>query len=90
MFALFPDLYKVTMLGGELLNVLTQQMCIPFRRDVLKHYKKCYTARLLECIHDFVSEYIHNNINILIQSTMATLEGIDYLNLSRPISTPHT
>ena len=90
MFALFPDLYKVTMLGGELLNVLTQQMCIPFRRDVLKHYKKCYTARLPESIHEFVSEYIHNNVNILIQCTMATLQGIDYLNLSRPISTPQT
>ena len=74
MFQLSSDLYKVTMLGGELLNVLTQQMCIPFRRDVLKHYKKCYTARLPESIHDFVSECIQNNINILIQCTMATLQ----------------
>ena len=74
MFELSPDLYKVTMLGGELLNVLTQHMCIPFRRDVLKHYKKCYTDRLPESIHDFVSECIQNNINILIQCTMATLQ----------------
>ena len=90
MFALFPDLYKVTMLGGELLNVLTQHMCIPFRRDVLKHYKKCYSARLPESIDNFVSEYIHNNVNIIIHCTMATLQGIDYLNLSRSISTPQT
>ena len=74
MFELSPHLYKVTMLGGELLNVLTQQMCIPFRRDVFKHYKKCYTARLPESLHDFVSEYIHNNVNILKQYTMATLQ----------------
>ena len=90
MFELSPDLYKVTMLGGELLNVLTQHMCIPFRRDVLKHYKKCYSARLPESIDDFVSEYIHNNVNIIIHCTMATLQGIDYLNLSRSISTPQT
>ena len=66
MIELYPDLYKVTMLGDELLNVLTQQMCISFRRDVFKHYKKCYTARLPVSLHDFVSEYIHNNVNILI------------------------
>ena len=35
-------LYMVTMLGGELFNVLTQQMCIAFWRVVLKDYKKCY------------------------------------------------
>ena len=52
------------MLGGELVNVLTQQMCIAFRRDVLKHYKKCYTTCPPEGIHDFVSEYRHDNINI--------------------------
>ena len=64
MFELYPDLYKVNMLGCELVNVLTQQMCIPFRRDVLKHYKKFYIKCLPECTHDFVSECIHRNINI--------------------------
>ena len=59
------DLYKVNMVGCELVNVIMQHMCISFRREDLKHYKKLYTTRLPEITHDFfVSECIHDNINM--------------------------
>ena len=44
----------------------TQQICNPFWKGVLKHYKKLHTKCLPENTHNFVSECIHGNVSITI------------------------
>ena len=44
----------------------TQQICNPFCKGVLKHYKKLHTKCLPENTHNFVSECIHCNVSITI------------------------
>ena len=61
-----PDLNKLKLFGGEFANVPMQRIYNPFWKDVLKHYKKRYTKRLPENIHNFESDCIHCNINITI------------------------
>ena len=62
------------MFGGEFANVLMQQICNPFWKDVFKHYKKKYTKCLPESMHDFVSECIHYNIDITIKKRVVYIK----------------
>ena len=74
MFELYPDWYTLRMFGGEFANVLMQQICNPFWKDVFKHYKKKYTKCLPESMHDFVSECIHYNIDITIKKRVVYIK----------------
>ena len=73
-FKLLPDLNKLKLFGGEFANVPMQQICNPFWKDVLKHYKKLYTKCLPKNIHDFVSECRHYNINITINKRVVYIK----------------
>ena len=58
----YPDLGKLSMLGGEFSNIIMQKIHNMFWRDVLRHYKRLCT----KCSPTNVDEFmcIHYNTNI--------------------------
>ena len=51
--------------GGEHAHVEMQRINNHFWRDVLTHFKKLCSKYVPDNIHDFISECIHYNINII-------------------------
>lgn len=64
-FDIYPALSSLERLGSEYAHLAMQKTDNLFWKDVLKHYRKLYMKCLPNSIHDFVSECIHYNVNIL-------------------------
>ena len=65
LYNLFPEMQLLSSLGSEYAHVVMQKVENPFWKDVMKHYRnfccKCPPINAKE----FLSEFIHYNMNIL-------------------------
>ena len=62
---LFPRLGHLKHFGAEYANIIIENVENPFWKDVVKHYKKLCTKCSVSSVHEFMSECIHYNTNII-------------------------
>ena len=62
---MFPDLDVLEYYGVEYVNIAMKRINNPFWKDVLNHYRKLSLKCKPTDIHEFMSECIHYNANIL-------------------------
>ena len=62
---MYPELQNLECFGIDYVNTITRKVDNPFWKDVMKHYKELSSKTKPENIHDFMSECIQYNPNIL-------------------------
>ena len=62
--AMSPLIQNVKQRGGEFANIFMQRVKNPFWFDVFKHYKGMSAKCIPVTFDDFVSEFLHYNVNI--------------------------